>query len=137
MAARQAQKKRAAPPPAPVKPRWLVYLLGWLVPGGAHLWLGRPRTGVVFLVLLPFMFALGLAFEGRLFPFDVAEPLTALAAVADVAVGLPYFIAKALGFGAGRVLAVTFEYGNAFLITAGLINVLVVVDAHDVALGRK
>ena len=124
-------------PPAPAKPLWLIYALGWLVPGGAHLWLGRTAKGLVFLVVLPLMFAVGLAFEGRLFPFNLAEPLAALAAVADVGVGLPYFIAKALGFGAGRALAVTFEYGNAFLITAGLLNVLVVIDAHDVALGRK
>jgi hypothetical protein len=32
---------------------------------------------------------------------------------------------------------VTYEYGNAFLITAGLLNALVIIDAHDIALGRK
>lgn len=137
MAARPIQKKKPVAPPAPAKPLWLIYGLGWLVPGGAHLWLGRTAKGLVFLVVLPLMFAVGLAFEGRLFPFNLAEPLAALAAVADVGVGLPYFIAKALGLGAGRALAVTFEYGNAFLITAGLLNALVVIDAHDVALGRK
>ena len=83
------------------------------------------------------MFAIGLAIEGRLFPFQLAEPLAGLAAIADVGVGLPYFVAWALGAGAGRVLAVTYEYGNAFLITAGLLNMLVVVDAYDIALGRK
>ena len=31
----------------------------------------------------------------------------------------------------------TYEYGNAFLIVAGLLNMLVVIDAYDVALGRK
>jgi hypothetical protein len=136
MAARQAAKK-PAPPPPPSKPLWLVYLLGWLIPGGAHLWLGRTAKGALFLVMLPVMFVIGLALEGRLFPFNLAEPLTALAAVADVGSGLPYFIAKALGYGAGRVLAVTFDYGNAFLITAGLLNALVVIDAHDIALRRK
>lgn len=83
------------------------------------------------------MFAIGLAIEGRLFPFQLAEPLAGLAAVADLGIGLPYFIAWALGLGAGRVLAVTYEYGNAFLITAGLLNMLVVVDAYDIAMGRK
>jgi hypothetical protein len=80
---------------------------------------------------------IGLALDGRLFPFTQGEPLVALAAVADIASGLPYFIAEALGFGAGRALSVTYEYGNAFLITAGLLNALVVIDAHDIALGRK
>ena len=83
------------------------------------------------------MFAIGLAIEGRVFPFQLAEPLAGLAAIADFGIGLPYFVAWALGLGAGRVLAVTYEYGNAFLITAGLLNLLVVVDAYDIALGRK
>jgi Family of unknown function (DUF6677) len=143
MAARPSPKRparAAAAPPAAApaaKPLALVYLLGWLVPGGGHLWLGRTAKGVVFLVLLPLMFVIGLALDGRLFPFTPGDPLVALAAVANVGAGLPYFIAQALGFGAGRVLAVTYEYGNAFLITSGLLNALVIIDAHDVALGRK
>ena len=51
--------------------------------------------------------------------------------------GFTYVIASALGFGAGNVREVTYEYGNAFLIVAGLLNVLVIIDACDVALGRK
>jgi hypothetical protein len=114
-----------------------VYLVGWLIPGGGHLWLGRTMKGFVFLAMLPAMFLIGLALDGRLFPFTPGEPLVALAAIADVGAGLPYFIAQALGFGAGRALSVTYEYGNAFLITAGLLNALVIIDAHDIAVGRK
>lgn len=83
------------------------------------------------------MFAMGLAVSGRLFPFDLSEPLVGLAALADVGIGLPYVLANALGLGAGDVRAVTYEYGNAFAIVAGLLNLLVVIDAYDVALGRK
>ena len=57
--------------------------------------------------------------------------------LADVGIGLTYFIASGLGYGGGDVRAVTYEYGNAFLIVAGLLNLLVVLDAYDVALGRK
>ena len=118
---------------------WLVLLClaAWAVPGAGHLWLGRRSKGLIFLVALPLMFAMGLALKGRLFPFDLSEWLVALAAVADVGIGLPYFMAKALGYGEGAVRAVTYEYGNAFLIVAGLLNLLVVIDAYDVALGRK
>jgi len=42
-----------------------------------------------------------------------------------------------MGAGAGRVVALTYEYGNAFLIVAGLMNMLVVLDAFDIAQGRK
>ena len=118
---------------------WLVLLCvaSWAIPGAGHLWLGRRAKGLVFLVALPLMFAVGLALHGRIFPFDASEPLVALAAFADLGAGFPYFVAAALGFGRGEVTMVTYEYGNAFLIVAGLLNLLVVIDAWDVALGRK
>src|SRR5205823_4315783 len=115
----------------------LLCLASWAVPGVGHLWLGRRTKGLVFLVALPAMFAIGLALHGRLFPFELSDPLVCLAAFADVGMGVTYFIASAMGFGGGDVRAITYEYGNAFLIVAGLLNLLVVIDAYDVALGRK
>ena len=115
----------------------LLCVAAWAIPGAGHLWLGRRNKGLVVLIALPLMFAIGLALRGRLFPFDLSDPLVALAALADVGIGLTYLIAAGLGYGAGDVRAVTYEYGNAFLIVAGLLNVLVVIDAYDVALGRK
>jgi hypothetical protein len=114
----------------------LICAAAWVVPGAGHLWLGR-RKGLIFLVVLPVMFALGVALEGRIFPFELSQPLVALAALADLGVGLPYFLARAMGYGAGIVTAVTYEYGNTFLIVAGLLNTLVVIDAFDIAMGRK
>jgi hypothetical protein len=115
----------------------LLCLAAWAIPGAGHLWLGRRFKGAVFLVALPLMFAIGLAIFGRLFPFDPAQPLVALAALADLGIGVPYFVAKAIGAGAGNVRAVTYEYGNAYIIVAGLLNLLIVIDAYDIALGRK
>ena len=115
----------------------LLCLAAWAIPGAGHLWQGRRTKGLVLLLALPLMFAIGLAIEGRLFPFDMTEPLVGLAALADLGIGIPYFIATALGYGAGNVRAVTYEYGNAYLIVAGLLNLLVVIDAYDIALGRK
>ena len=116
---------------------YLVCVAAWAVPGGGHLWLGRRQKGLVFLVALSLMFAFGLWLEGRLFPFEPAQPLVALAALADVGVGIPYLIAKSIGTGAGRVVAPSYEYGNAFLIVAGLLNMLVVLGVFDIAQGRK
>lgn len=115
----------------------LVCVAAWAVPGAGHLWLGRTRQGVVFLLTLPVMFAVGLFLEGRIFSFDMSEPLVALASLADFGNGLAYLAARAAGWGGGRVVAATYEYGNAFLIVAGLLNALVVIDAYDIALGRK
>ena len=116
---------------------YLICAVAWAIPGGGHLWLGRREKGLIFVITLPLMFAVGLWLEGRLFPFELTQPLVALAAFADLGIGLPFFIAKALGAGGGRVVAITYEYGNAFLIVAGLLNMLVVLDAFDIAQGRK
>jgi len=116
---------------------YLICAVGWALPGAGHLWLGRRQKGLIFLIALPLMFACGLWLEGRLFPFELTQPLVALAAFADIGVGVPYVVAKAMSQGAGRAIAPTFEYGNAFLIVAGLLNMLVVLDAFDVAQGRK
>ena len=116
---------------------FLLCLASWAIPGAGHLWLGRRSKGLIFLVALPLMFAIGVGIRGRLFPFELADPLVGLAALANLGIGATYFIAGALGYGGGDVRAVTYEYGNAFLIVAGLLNMLVVIDAYDVAMGRK
>ena len=67
----------------------------------------------------------------------IAHGLVALAALANMGIGLPYILARVMGYGAGTVIAVTYEYGNTFLIVAGLLNMLVVIDAFDIAMGRK
>jgi hypothetical protein len=112
-------------------------MAAWALPGAGHLWLGRRRTGLILLVALPLFFGLGLVLDGQLFPFDPTSPLVALAALADLGIGFPYFLAWGLGLGAGDVRAVTYEYGNVYMIVAGLLNALVVIDAHDIATGRK
>ena len=115
----------------------LVCLAAWAVPGAGHLWLGRVQKGIVFLVALTTMFVAGLLLKGRLFPFEFGEPLVALAALANAGLGLPWIIGRSLSLGQGVVTAVTWEYGNTFLIVAGLLNLLVVLDAYDIAAGRK
>jgi len=115
----------------------VVAVAAWLIPGAGHLWSGQRAKGLIFLVVLPAMFATGLALGGRLFPLELQQPLVALAAIADVGIGLPYLLARVLSLGAGTVLAVTYEYGNTFVIVAGLLNLLVACDAWDLAAGRK
>ncbi len=116
---------------------YLICLAAWAIPGAGHLLLGRVQKGVTFLITLTLMFVFGLWLQGRLFPIEFSQPLVALAAFADLGIGIPFFIARAMGAGAGRVVALTYEYGNAFLIVAGLMNMLVVLDAFDIAQGRK
>ena len=115
----------------------LVCVLAWVVPGAAHVWLGRRQKGAVFFVVLSLMFVIGLLLQGRIFAFDLSEPLVALAAIADIGLGGPWLLARMTGAGSGVVTATTYEYGNTFLIVAGLLNYLVILDAFDIAMGRK
>ena len=129
-----AERARAAAEPGTLV---LLCLAAWAVPGAGHLWMGRRQKGLVFLLAIPAMFAVGLLLDGRIFPFALSEPLVALAAVADVGVGVGWLIARMRDAGAGTVTSVTYEYGNIFLIVAGLLNFLVILDAFDIGMGRK
>jgi len=115
----------------------LVCGLAWVVPGAGHLLQGRRQKGLIFLVALCLMFTTGLWLEGRLFPLEVSDPLVFLGAIANRGIGAPYVIARLMDAGAGTVTAVSYEYGNTFLMTAGLLNFLVILDAFDIAMGRK
>lgn len=111
--------------------------LGLLLPGLGHFALDRRGTAAVFFVSISLLFACGIGMEGEFFPFDAAAPLTLLAAAAETGTGGLYLGARMLGLGAGNPEAPTYEYGYAFLIVAGLLNLLVVLDAWDLATGAK
>ena len=129
-----ADRARAAAEPGTLA---LVCFAALVLPGAGHFWFGRRQKALVFLIVLPLMFAVGLLLEGRIFPLELGEPLVALAAIADMGLGLPWLAARLAGAGEGTVTAVTYEYGNCFLIVAGLLNFLVILDAFDIAIGRK
>jgi hypothetical protein len=115
----------------------LICLAAWVVPGAAHLWLGRRAKGLAFLLALPSMFLIGLQLHGRIFPFELSDPLVFLQAVANLGAGFPWFVARMMSAGAGLVTAETYDYGRCFLVVPGLLNFLIILDAYDIALGRK
>jgi hypothetical protein len=129
-----AERARAAAEPGTLV---LLCLAAWAIPGAGHLWMGRRQKAIVFMVALPVMFAIGLLLQGRIFPFDFSEPLVGLAAVAQLGLGIPWLLTRLLDAGGGTVTAATYEYGNCYLIVAGLLNFLVILDAYDIGAGRK
>ncbi len=110
---------------------------GWLVPGLSHILLGKWIRGVIFAVCVIVMFALGLGMHGRLFDLVVEEPLQIFAFIANVGVGLPYIVAEKFGLGIGSMSITTYDYGTTYLWVAGLLNYLIILDAFDIAQGRK
>jgi hypothetical protein len=110
---------------------------GWLVPGLGHILLGRWVRGAVFAACVLAMFLLGLAMQGKLYDLAIEQPLHIFALFANIGVGLPYFLAQRMELGAGAMTARTFDYGTTYLWVCGLLNYLVVLDAFDIAQGRK
>ena len=113
-------------------------LLAWVFPGLGHFYLGRRSAGLAFAAIVTAAFLLGLSFEGRLYTIDGSQPLTILATFAVSGAGLLNVAARFLVDNpGGAILSPTYEYGCAYLLTAGLMNLLLVLDAWDVAAGKK
>jgi TM2 domain-containing membrane protein YozV len=118
--------------------RYVAAALAWVFPGLGHLYLGRRGRALAYAAIVVTTFLLGMSFEGRLYSVEQGQPLTILATFAVHGAGLLAIAARALsGNPGGTILSVTFEYGCAFLLTAGLMNLLLLLDAWDIAVGRK
>lgn len=122
----------------PARNRWAAAGLAWAFPGLGHLYLGKRRRALAYAAIVAATFLLGMSFEGRLYSIEKGQPLTILATFAIHGAGLLPIAARALAENpGGSILSVTFEYGCAFLLTAGLMNLLLMLDAWDIAVGRK
>jgi len=110
-------------------------------PGLGHFVLGRWGRGLTIALSLVAMFALGFAMKGHLFTPVPGEWITYAFSFLDMGIGLPYFACLAADFGFKleqlQPAVPTFEYGNTFLLVTGALNLLVTMDAYDIAVGRK
>ncbi|MFY9549692.1 MAG: DUF6677 family protein [Thermoanaerobaculia bacterium] len=112
--------------------------LAWLFPGLGHFYLGRRKEAIAFAAIVTATFLAGVSFQGRLYSVEPGQPLTILATFAVYGAGLLNVAARLLSDNpGGTILSPTYEYGCAFLLTAGLMNLLLVLDAWDIASGRK
>src|SRR5688500_16903974 len=151
-----AEKAEAPPVTTNLWHLSVMCLLGWMVPGAAHLLLKRPKRALAFFFCIVVLFMWGLNLGARIWHYEPQQPLTFFAMVSQTGVGVPYFAARAIAsysrnhsgfslydfanrfnFGEGDIKAVTFEYGNTFTWVAGLLNFLVILDAYDIAMRRK
>jgi hypothetical protein len=120
------------------RPPLAAVALAWLFPGLGHYYLGRRKSALAFALIVTATFLAGLSFQGRLYTVEAGQPLTILATFAVFGAGLLNIAARIFADNpGGTILAVTYEYGCAYLLTAGLMNLLLVLDAYDIATGRK
>jgi hypothetical protein len=112
-------------------------LSAWLVPGLGHVYLKRRLRGLAFFVLVITSLLIGCKLEGNLYQVDRTQPLTILATLGSMGTGFPYFLLRYGLHYQGNVMGAGYEYGTAFLLTAGLMNLLLVLDAWDIVRGKK
>jgi hypothetical protein len=112
-------------------------VLAWAVPGLGHLYLRKWFRAAVFFISFLLMFWLGLKQDGKIYALESLDFFAILKFFDNLSMGLVYFWSRHAGIGRGTITSFTFEYGNTFLLTAGLLNMLFVVDVFDIAQERK
>ncbi len=132
-----AATDRATPDPALTRQAWRAAVAAWLVPGAGHMLLGRRRRAAAFLVIVLSALLIGLTLDGNLYQVEPDRPLTLLLTLGSMGLGGPYLLLRFIIGYSGQVVSPGFEYGSAFIVTAGLMNMLLVLDVLDIVRGRK
>jgi hypothetical protein len=109
----------------------------WLVPGLGHFLLGRKGRALILFSAIVTMFLMGIAMQGEFFNTGSASYLQSLGYFGELCVGLAMPAARFFGYAGGNPLFVSADYGTAFLVSAGMLNTLAILDAYDIAVGRK
>lgn len=116
-------------------------MLGWLIPGAGHVLLKRPGRGALVAASVTLMYLLGLMMRGALFSPQTGDLLTTVIYVGgflgNLMSGILYFLTVWLGYAQVDVAGHVHDYGTKFLVAAGLLNLLGMVDAFEIATRRK
>jgi hypothetical protein len=115
--------------------------LAWLIPGGGHFLLKRTGRAALLLAAITSMFVCGLMMRGAMFQPASGDLLTTLintgGFVGDLSSGILYLMSVWLGYNQPDMAGAVHDYGTKFLVVAGLLNILAMVDAFEIATGRK
>ncbi len=127
---------------APDRPNWMpVVALAWLIPGGGHFLLKRSSRGAILAVSVVLLFLAGLMMRGALFTPQSGDLLTMViyygGFIGDLLAGVLYFLTVWLGYSQPDMAGHAHDYGTKFLVAAGLLNLLAMVDAWEIATGKK
>ena len=129
----------------------MVLAAAWFIPGAGHWILGKKVRAAVFAAVVVSAFVTGILLQGELGTPKPQNPFSWLATFACFGNGILYLTRMTWlngvgGFlagipfdlqGGGNPSAAGFAYGNTFLYTAGLMNLLTVLDVSDIARGEK
>ena len=123
---------------------WITGLAAWFIPGLGHVLLKRWFRAILMGGAVWVCFFVGLAMGGHLFDLSNEGSWIILQVppmIANLGTGALYIVSWLIGYGFAddpvRAARATYEYGNTFLLIAGLLNYLNMLDAFDIAAGRK
>jgi hypothetical protein len=112
-------------------------LIGWIIPGAGHLIQRRWIRGLLLLISVFTMFFLGLMMEGHVYVPNTGDILDILGFIGDIGAGGLYFLARTMDWGQGAIHKAVADYGTKYIIVAGLLNIVCIVDAYHIAIGKK
>jgi hypothetical protein len=134
-------EQTAAAPAVPLNKWILPVVAAWIVPGGGHFLQKRTGRGALILASVTLMFLFGMFMRGMMFTPEKGDILTTLinygGFVCDLASGILYFAAAIFGYNVPDMPGDVHDYGTKFLVTAGLLNILSMVDSYEIAAGKK
>jgi len=115
----------------------LVALAGWSIPGLGHLMLHRRGRGLAFFVAVAGLAITGYLMRGNVFPLHSADVFGSIGFLADAGAGVFYPLARFLERHGPDVSRAAGDYGTRFIAAAGVVNILSVIDAFEIARGRR
>jgi hypothetical protein len=137
MANKAVQETLSSPvQPKPTTLAWLC-IAAWMVPGLGHFLLGRKWRALILFVSIVTMFLMGIAMQGEFFSTGSGSYLQTLGYFGELCVGLAMPAARFFGYAGGNPLFVSADFGTAYLVAAGMLNTLSILDTYDIAMGRK
>jgi len=111
--------------------------IAWVLPGAGHLIQKKWGRGLLLMFAVAVMFFLGLAMEGKIYKSNTGDLLDMLGFVGDAGAGGLYIISRILDVGTTPIAHATADYGTKFIVMSGLLNLMAMVDAFHIAIGRK
>jgi hypothetical protein len=111
--------------------------VAWLIPGAGHLIQKRWIRGFLLMGSIVAMFVMGLAMDGKIYNPNAGDLLDILGFVGDLGVGGLYIAGRLFDWGSAAITYAGADYGTKFIVVSGLLNIMSVVDAYHIAIGKK
>ncbi|MBI4165843.1 MAG: hypothetical protein HY508_08930 [Acidobacteria bacterium] len=134
---KRAEEEEVEEPHVPTGVLIRLMVAAWLVPGSGHFLQGRRGRATILFGSIISMFILGILMNGEFFHLNSPSILHRLGFIGEWSVGVAMAVAHFFGYSGDDIFFASTDYGTAFLVAAGMLNILTMFDSYDIAMGRK